>query len=224
MAIVEDASLEHLQMLLGDNKELPVRRQSILTDVIQAYEDPQLVGQRLVIRFEGELGQDAGGLTKDLFSAFWDAAFKTYFVGERCCVPFLSIHRFSESSIFPILGRILTHGTALTGVFPIRLCRSSVFSIIHGTPCENEEMLLSDLLMYLTDFEPQVSKTALEDLNIKLTPRTINHLTDMFIRFGVSILPKADTFRQLMVNLARFLNQSKPQSLTVNNEQECSNA
>ncbi|CAC5375022.1 HUWE1 [Mytilus coruscus] len=110
--------LEHLQLLLGDNKELAVRRQSVLTDVIQAYEDPQLVGQRLVIRFEGELGQDAGGLTKDLFSAFWDAAFKTYFVGERCCVPFLPIHRFSESSIYPILGRILTHGTALTGVFP----------------------------------------------------------------------------------------------------------
>ncbi|CAG2225217.1 unnamed protein product [Mytilus edulis] len=158
--------LEHLQMFLGDNKELTVRRQSILTDVIQAYEDPQLVGQRLVIRF-------------------------------------------SESSIFPILGRILTHGTALTGVFPIRLCRSSVFSIIHGTPCEDEEMLLSDLLIYLTDFERQVSKTALEDFN-KLTPRMINHLTDMFIKFGVSILPKADTFRQLMVNLARSEIAIKP--------------
>ncbi|XP_071153439.1 uncharacterized protein, partial [Mytilus edulis] len=192
-----------------DNKELTVRRQSILTDVTQAYEDPQLVGQRLVIRFEGELGQDAGGLTKDLFSAFWDAEFKTYFVGERCYVRFLPIHRFSESSIFPILGRILTHGTALTGVFPIRLCRSSVFSIIHGTPCEDEEMLLSDLLIYLTDFERQVSKTALKDFN-KLTPRMINHLTDMFIKFGVSILPKADTFRQLMVNLARSEIAIKP--------------
>ncbi|CAG2200752.1 unnamed protein product [Mytilus edulis] len=58
-------------------------------------------------------------------------------------------------------------------------------------------------------FERQVSKTALEDFN-KLTPRMINHLTDMFIKFGVSILPKADTFRQLMVNLARSEIAIKP--------------
>lgn len=170
--------------------------------MLAAYDDPLVLGHRLVVKFDGELGQDAGGLTKDLFSAFWDVAFRTYFTEEKCCVSFLPVYRLAESSIYPIIGRILTHGTALTGVFSIRLCRSLIYSIIHGAPCDDEEMLLGDLLLFMTDFERQICKLALDDFR-RLSPHMVNHLTDMFVRFGVTVLPKADSIRLQMLNLAR---------------------
>ena len=60
-----------------------VARQHVLRDVLELYtSDPSILGQRLVVRFDDEVREDAGGLTKDLLSTgcFWEAAFKEYFL------------------------------------------------------------------------------------------------------------------------------------------------
>ena len=77
------------------------------------------------VRFD-EVGEDAGGLTKDLFSTFWEAAFKEYFLGDSIYVPFLPIHRLADSEVYQTLDRILTHAAALTGTIHKRLSRSSI--------------------------------------------------------------------------------------------------
>lgn len=180
-----------------------VARQHVLRDVLELYtSDPSILGQRLVVRFDDEVGEDAGGLTKDLFSTFWEAAFKEYFLGDSIYVPFLPIHRLADSEVYQTLGRILTHAAALTGTIPIRLSRSSIFAIVNGKPCDDETMLIDDLLLYLTPFERQVTKAALHDFR-SLPKRHVDHLTEMFMRFNLTVLPTPETFRQNVVNLAK---------------------
>jgi len=104
--------------------------------------------------------------------------------------------------VYKTLGAILSHGVSLTGIIPIRLCRSSVYSIIHGKPNEDDKMLLEDLLLYLTDYDRNVTKAALADFTT-LRPMMVSHLTDMFVRFNLNVMPRADTFKQNILNLAK---------------------
>lgn len=172
-----------------------VARQHVLRDVLELYtSDPSILGQRLVVRFDDEVREDAGGLTKDLLSTgcFWEAAFKEYFLGDSIYVPFLPIHRLADSEVYQTLGRILTHAAALTGTIYIRLSRSSIFAIVNGKPCDDETMLIDDLLLYLTSFERQVTKAALQDFRA-LPKRHVDHLTEMFMRFNLTVLSTAET-------------------------------
>ena len=96
----------------------------------------------LQVCFVGEDGIDVGGLDllKDMFSVFWEKAFKTYFTWENVFVPFLPVARPHEANrIYPLLGRILSHSTALLQTIPVRFCRSTLLTLFHSQLEANEE-------------------------------------------------------------------------------------
>ena len=96
---------------------IKVRRGSILEEVLHVYKESEdVVEDHLQVCFVGEDETDTGGLDllKDIFSMFWEKAFKTYFTGENVFVPFLPVVRLHEANrIYPLLGRILSHSMAL---------------------------------------------------------------------------------------------------------------
>ena len=58
-------------------------------DVLKLYEDAILLECPLNIEFGGEIGVDAGGVTRDMFSAFWDSCGATRFDGSMLQVPMI---------------------------------------------------------------------------------------------------------------------------------------
>ena len=64
-------------------RRVTVRTGDILKNVLKLYlEDQDLVNCKLNVHFLGEKGIDLGGVTKDFFTSFWEAAFQTYFDGD----------------------------------------------------------------------------------------------------------------------------------------------
>ncbi|CAC5358525.1 unnamed protein product [Mytilus coruscus] len=51
-------------------KELKIRRNNIIKDVLQYYQDSTIINFKIKVIFEGEIGEDLGGLTRDMFLHF----------------------------------------------------------------------------------------------------------------------------------------------------------
>lgn len=128
-----------------------------------------------------ELGQDSSGLTEHLFSAIWDTAI-SYFVGERCCLPFMPAHRFSESSIYPILGRILIQWNSIDIFFPDKTADRSYFPLCMKHRVTMKGCCLTTYCCILQTPRDRCQKLRYKTFK-KLTTRMISHpeQTDMFI-------------------------------------------
>ena len=60
----------------------PLRRMHIYDDMIDLFDNPDIVMQHpFRVCFEGEMGVDTGGLTREAFSAFWEKAYFKHFDG-----------------------------------------------------------------------------------------------------------------------------------------------
>ena len=61
-------------------------------------------------RYEGELGVDTGGVTRDVFATFWEKAYEQMFGGVGSVVPLVM-----PQTDFSRLGIILSHGYLVSG-------------------------------------------------------------------------------------------------------------
>ena len=178
-----------------------VRRRSLLTDVLELYGTADILSKSLKISFDGETGDDFGGLTKEMFTYFWSEAYKSYFRGENCKVPFLPLYRFrKESGSFVAIGRVLTHMASLAQSVPCLIARSSYINMIfRDSP--DDDCLLADLLLFVTESERKLLRQALHSFN-SLTDKSIEDLTEFFVQNGFMELPKAAVIHQQIVDIA----------------------
>ena len=149
------------------SRDIKVTRGSILEEVLQVYKESEdVVEDHLQVCLVGEDETDTGGLDllKDIFSMFWEKAFKTYFTRENVFVPFLSVVRLHEANrIYPLLGRILSHSTALLQTIPVHFCRSTLLTLLHSPLEANEECLVNDFMNFITQSERQFLERAVRD-------------------------------------------------------------
>ena len=133
-------------------RDIKVIRGSNLEEVLHVYKESEdVVEDHLQVCFVGEDETDTGGLDllKDIFSMFWEKAFKTYFTGENVFVPFLPVVRLHEANrIYPLLGRILSHSTALLQTIPVHFCRSTLLTLLHSPLEANEECLVNNFMNF----------------------------------------------------------------------------
>ena len=71
------------------------------------------------ITYKGERAIDTGGVSRDLFSAFWEEAYIKDFDGSSTYIP--CVHPHCDISRYSVLGAILAHGFMSSGVLPNRL-------------------------------------------------------------------------------------------------------
>ena len=87
-------------------------RESIFSSVVELYSVNTTVDEfPLRVCFKGEKAIDVGGVYCDMMSAFWDEAYRILFDGGCLLTPVL--HPQIDLAVFPILGRILSHGYIL---------------------------------------------------------------------------------------------------------------
>jgi len=87
----------------------------MVDEVLQLYrENGELSLQQVRVEFVDELGDDMGGLTKDLYTSLWVQLLQQYFHGESAVVPHLPLYKHMQMRRnFVAIGRILAHTVAL---------------------------------------------------------------------------------------------------------------
>ena len=180
---------------------LAVRRRNVLDTVLNFYRDSPDLSLRLRVEFEEERGHDLGGLTKDLFSAFWAEALETYFKGENSSVPYLpSSNRHLARDIFVPIGRCLEHMLRLTGTLPPQLCRSSILAMA-GDQEVDEALLLEDYLLHLPEAESNLLKQCLDTAS--WTEAHERRLLLFSTVHQLSCIARPENLRRSLINLAQ---------------------
>lgn len=65
-----------------------------------------------------------------MLSAFWVDAYARLFEGSKTLVPM--VHPGLDMSIFPILGRIISHGYLACGVLPVCIALPTLITMVLG--------------------------------------------------------------------------------------------
>lgn len=112
-----------------------VKRSSVFEDVMVLYQREQMHKEFPInIKFESEKAVDVGGVTREMYSAFWEKAYGTYFDGAGVVIPLL--HAQMDIEAFSTLGTIVSHGYLASGYLPIRLVLPSLIGILLGPAVE----------------------------------------------------------------------------------------
>ncbi|XP_068690974.1 probable E3 ubiquitin-protein ligase HERC4 [Montipora foliosa] len=185
-------------------RQIKVKHGNIMEDVLQVCSECEdVVEHYLQVCFVGEDGVDGGSLLKDMFSVFWIEALNTYFTGENVFVPFMSIAKQNEANrIYPLLGRILSHSTALLQTIPVSVCKSILLTVIHSPSAVNEKCLLSDFMKFITESERKILGRAVRDFQ-PLQDSDREEVQYIFGRFGMGAVIRQDNINTLSANLAR---------------------
>lgn len=109
------SSIEHCRQtvlfIFSESQQLFLRRSNLLKDALDQFD---FSNKNIYVRYKGEMGEDAQGITRTFFSDFWEEFCKVYVDRGN-----LSI---APDKMLPVehiksLGRILVAGFITTGLF-----------------------------------------------------------------------------------------------------------
>ena len=198
---------------LASDEPIQVSRESVLPDLLRCYDNDDVVSSTIKVTFTDEEGEDCGGLTQDMFSAFWEQAFDMHFDGEEMKVPFASPSNLHGArNTFEAMGRIFSHGFILAGAIPVRFCQSSVMGAFLGSQSVPGPVLLRDLLNHVSEREAKVMSLAMSATEKEsITDEQEDILFSVFARFAMRIAPLwGESLKDQLIKLARYIFVLRP--------------
>ena len=143
---------------------LKIRRSLLIQDMIREFKDSKIIDKKLklvVTSLNGqeELGDDFGGVLRDILSAFWSEFFKGHATGDTEKVPYLR-HEFGATE-WAAIARIIVKGYNDVGYYPITINKAFMVSCVFGEQAVSEEMLLRSFLNFITYEERETVKCSL---------------------------------------------------------------
>ncbi|KAK3601262.1 hypothetical protein CHS0354_040441 [Potamilus streckersoni] len=208
-----ESKLEELNQSLGEQAlQIVVNRDNIVDNLICHYTDPVVPQSRVQVRMIGEDGMDAGGVTADMYTTFWNKAKEQFFIGCEAVVPYLPAHKMVEEEKFHVLGRILSHSVALLKTIPIPICTSTIIVMIYDTVKVPEETLLNDFLLFIASEDKDLISKALINYS-SLSPEELGNLQSIFARYDYAGVIKESNFANHLIQLANNEICRKPKPL-----------
>ena len=119
----------------------------------------QLSFRRLLPDESVEMGY-GDGVTRDIYTAFWEEFYEQCTVGTTAKVPFLR-DDFTPD-IWQAIGRILLCGFQTCQYLPIKLALPLMEDLFHGSVCCD---ILESFMHYVSSQDMVILKTALEDFS-----------------------------------------------------------
>ena len=191
----------------------PIKRERIYEDVIETYQENLtdiLEEYPFRIRYENERAVDTGGVSRDMFSSFWEEACMKHFDGEQLLVP--AIHPNTDMASFPILGTILSQGFMVSGFLPVRIAFPVVATALLGPGIKiPDKVLVESLIDYLTTYESSILRDAItHSVNASYSSCMKAKLIDLLSRLGCREIPSPSNINRLVVSIARHIFLGKP--------------
>ena len=168
-----------------------VNRFTIFEDVIKMYKEEGMVMEfPTFIQFEDELAIDVGGVTREMFSAFWEKAYSLLCDGANVVVPL--IHPQTDMAILPVIGKVISHGYLASGYLPVRIAMPSLIGILLGACLDLPHNVLLDVLLdYVSSNERRKLQSALtySEIESKFPETLEGELISILSRLGCRVMP-----------------------------------
>lgn len=194
---------------LTNHVKIKVHRDAIFETVLSLYKDVTFCTSTFPsFEFQGEDGEDLDGLTREIFSEFWEKAFIVFFEGTAEFTPRTSPDVTEETMM--LLGRVASHGYVLCKVFPVRLCKAFVVASICGAHTVTDDELLSSFLAYHTGYEREVLQKGLDRSNDDNFSADLREaLIDVLEPYNLRKVPTPTSLKQQLIAIARceFINK-----------------
>ena len=188
-----------------------IERANLYEDVIELYRNGSIINEcPIYITYKGEAAVDGGGVQRDMFSGFWQIAYKKLFEGSSLLTPML--HPQTDLTTFPILGSILSHGYLVAGILPVRIALPTLLCILLGpTTLVPQDILTDALLDFVTNDERRTIQNAITFRSEDAFPDYIlEELITILANFGCRLPPKPSTLVTIIQQVARHEFITKP--------------
>ena len=157
------------------------------------------------MKFVGEAGIDFGGVTRDMYCAFWASAYESYFDGSNVLVPLMQAGM--DQTTFVQFGRVLAHGFLSSQMLPARIAFPTLAcSLISPTAAISDRILLSMFLDFLAPYEGEIINEALTEAQ-KADGKDFSQRSAMesiLGRFSARKQPSKGNLRSLIKSIAEF--------------------
>ena len=196
---------------LKQGQVVTIQRNHVFEDVIPLYrtKPTQVLSQEFEVKFSDECALDAGGVTRELFSAFWEVAKITLFDGCNVVIP--SVNPHSELIHFSVIGTVLSHGYLISGYIPIAVAFPVLVCALKGPTVEIPvQIMIEAFLNYLSDYEANILKQALSTSGSEISGQMQTDLVDILSKFGCRQVPKRANIRTLVLQVATHEMQTVP--------------
>lgn len=184
-----------------------IKRTNIFQEMCALFKQMNILNEfPFRVRFAGEQAVDTGGVSRDMFSSFWDEAFQQFFDGQTLMVPVVT-----DMSALPLLGTIISHGYLVSGFLPVRIAFPVLAGILLGANVDiPDHVLLDTWNEYLCTYEAALIKDALV-INSPCFPKSMQHsLIGVLSRCGCREIPTPQTLRRILTQVASYEFHVKP--------------
>ena len=196
-----------------------VQRSTIFDDVIALYEDYEEVLREFPFRtrFEGERAIDVGGVTRDMFSAFFEEAYKRLFDGSCLLSPV--VHPDMDTSVLTTLGFVISHAYMVTGLLPGRIAFPCLArSLLGFSVTIPDSVLMEAFLDSISAHEANIVKEAFVEVKQgvrKFSSPVMSGLLSLLSRFNSRKVPTPESFKPLVLKVATYQFLSQPTAALV---------
>ena len=186
-----------------------VDRASIIDSLFNVY-DKGIPTEYVNFEYVHELAVDSGGVSRDVYSTFWEQAYQKFFDGVCCVIPAMTPN--IDMSLFLKLGGILSHGYLTTGFLPVMISFPSLCIMLLGTEVSiSDDLFISSFLNFVSNRESAVLQEALSSQC--LPPSLKTKLSDILGCYGCFQVPSVGNLRSLLCQVSRFEVIQKPLAL-----------
>ena len=201
---------------VGIQRPHVVNRDRLFDDVIKLYKIKflEILKQYpFSIAYQNEKAHDTGGVSRDMFSQFWDEAWLKCFDGGSILIPAVNPH--TDTSLFPVLGTILSHGFLVSNFLPLRIAFPSLAAMLLGpTILIPDSILIDTFADYLSTYESAFIHEILVLLKDQqphvFTNEQTKTLVGILSRMDCREIPNPTNLRQLIVHVAKHEFLTKP--------------
>ncbi|CAG2184717.1 unnamed protein product [Mytilus edulis] len=173
------------EMLSETSVHLRIHRVNVLNELISHFKSANILNLKFKFEFVNECGSDVSGVSRDVYSSFWNIFLLKSAEGEEARVPCLASKWQNEE--WKAIGRILLKGYTDCGYFPLQLAPAYAIALIFGEMSVTPEILLSSFMSYLSCSDRETVTAAINDA---LPEENLDDLTDILDQFGHNIPPQ----------------------------------
>lgn len=191
-----------------------ISRENVYIDVMKLYDDRLdeiLKEYPFKFEFANEKGADFGGITRDVYSAFYTEMYSKLFDGTTLVTP--AVHPGMDLSLFPVLGAIISHAYLVSGVLPVQIAYPCLAGILCKQSKLPDEILLSTFVESLSVHDRSVVLKALQQGQDGLPSFSSDVLSDL--QHILSFYQNREvahpaTLKRLLLRIAHFEFGTKP--------------
>ena len=172
-----------------------IHRAVVLNELIQVFKDPTISDKAVQYIFVDEQGHDAQGVSRDVYSAFWEAFLLKFTDGEGFRIPVLS-NELGDTE-WEAVGRILLKGYRDHRYFPVSIAPGFFVALCHGENAVTPEILKTSFLSYLSISEKELIEQALSG-----EEHDQDDLIELLDRFECRVIPKQENLLSHILQIA----------------------